>query len=159
MGKTKIYIMNWVDEFRHTDSNGYIARSENKEQIEHYDFIFEFEAYNSSSNINIMRNIHINFYNGNKCIYSIIPHDISKTEYRNHMSINHAIEPVNLPPKSVQSYKLSNSISKEDMKFIWDTTKIMFQYSNKKNINKKIKIKEADYKAYFETLKLPDKNN
>ena len=149
-GKLSIYVCSWEDKFTHNEF-GHMIASSSIEQTKSYSFSASFDAYNSSGETKIMRDIEIVFSDGKKDIWHGTPDD-QNTMHRGNVLIHcDEVEPLNIPPKTVIKLNLRDGVWNTDgsLDFIWRSKCVYLQYKDEKNHRKRILIKKENYAEYF----------
>lgn len=148
-GKLKVYISEWNDTFQY-NKDGYMTPSSNIEQTGYYHYDLIIDLYNSSADTKIMRSLEVVFMNGKYPTKINVPKDDATKISAQHFTSYYDVEPINIPPKTVLKYKLINGFHREELNFIWETTRIVLRYTDEKCNIKVIPIKSEEYKTYFE---------
>lgn len=147
-GKLKIYVTSWKETFEYNHT-GRMINSNSKEQTQSYCYELEFDLYNSSSDIKIMREIKIEFLNGKKLSVAQIPYDDAKTVSGQPFYSRSYVEPTNVLPKSVLHYKFCRGFGKEDLDDIWKSDKVVLSFLDEKNRKRTIFIASLEHDKYF----------
>lgn len=141
--KGKISILNIkLDEtYQKTDGLGSIVETDNILEANYYNFIISLNVYNSSNNIKIMKEIKFHLYNGSELIKVCVPYDETTKRTNALRNIRDKMQPVNLPPKTINPLTLSCFF--DDRDFILQSTpiSISISYENEKGKTKYVKIK------------------
>ena len=151
-GKLNIYISNWIDKFSRHDNYGGTEPCTSIEPVEYYSYSLCLDIYNSSSESRIMRNIAVVFSDGNRDIYTETPADDSTRHSIASVPFYDEVTPLTIQPKSVYTLNLHGGSQKKDgvPLFIWSVKKVFLNYTDEKNKQKKVLLKEEDYSKYFE---------
>ena len=96
---------------------------------------FSIEIYNQSGNIKIARDIQIEFRNGRKELFSMVPQQKVEDKFE-------FIKPINVPSKTICCIDAYFFVMKEDNPFqlLEEYDKVYLKYRNEKGRIKKIKI-------------------
>lgn len=159
-GKIDVFCKKWDVEFE-TNINGILARTEDIEKAEYFDFNVELEVVNHSSDIKIIREVQILFedFNG-KILEAVIPNDTSLRTYSNHHYFHKEVKPFNVYGKSIISINLDKGFNNSNSKFdfVFNTEKIFLQYKDEANNIKRVLLKEGNVKDYY-SIKDEGENN
>jgi len=161
VGKLKIYITEWWDDFQFFDNkNKRWSAASRKDQVGYYVWNTKIDFYNSSNSTKIMRDMKIVFMQGKKIthIQSLKEVDLSMSDeltgffdvYR--ISELHEISILNIPPKTLKQYHFANVLCKNRLNDFLQTTKIILVYKNGWNRQKKKLLSEKVYSSHFADL-------
>lgn len=164
-GKLDIYFSAWKDKFQKLD-RGVMTFAETREQATYYGYTCSIDIYNSSNETRIMRDIQIVFCSDRTVLHTFSPLDDSTLTQGVGMSAAHydKFSVLNIPPKSVFSTQIHNGIGLNSQNndapdFIWETNNILIRYKNEKNKTKTQKIKNVNFKDYFNSRNIEGDNN
>lgn len=144
-GKLTAYVENGINgEF--VTEGGLPATSLEKSQ--YFNYRFNIDIYNSSSDTKIMRDIKLSFCNNFKQRFSETPYDISRMISGMAAPIHKPVELFNIPPKTAIRAELYGYISKEHLSEIFDTTAVYLIYKNERNKHKRILVEKFEYCNY-----------
>ncbi|MBU5333575.1 hypothetical protein KQI61_15355 [Anaerocolumna aminovalerica] len=117
-------------------STGYI---DNKNKATSYYFTVSLNSYNSSNNFMAIKNIRLEFYNGNKLTVSVVPKDDNTMRKSGVKVITDKASIYNIHPKTIMNYKFSYAFHK-DITDIINATKINLIYQNERGKDRTIKL-------------------
>lgn len=159
-GKLKFIISKWIEEFKY-NYQGHIVKSKSFETAEYYEYNLILDIYNDSSDVKILRNIHIEFVRGKELLQSFIPKDESTVQRSQHFTHYDEVSPININPKSIYQLSLHNGLWKKDnsFDFITKTQTVWFVYNDENNREKRIKITTIQREEMFDSYFLEEQKN
>lgn len=149
-GKLKIYVSSWKDNFQYNDT-GSMVPSKSKEQTECYHYDLTLDVYNSSGETKILRNVKIEFSDGEDILYTSVPKDDATKRWNGPVAFYDTIVPLNIPPKAIIQLKLHDGAWSSDggLDFVWNTQIVYLAYDNENGKKKRITIKKENYNNHF----------
>ena len=118
------------------------------EKSQYFNYKFNIEIYNSSSDTKIMRDIKITFSNNSKQNFNVIPYDKSLMISGRAAPIHKFVGLFNIPPKTAIGAELYGYIDKEQLSKIFETTAVYLSYRDERNKYKKILVEKFKYRNY-----------
>ena len=151
--------MEWKDRFQKQDSLGGFVESNSIEETEYYHYELSLDLYNSSRDIKIMRQVHLEFLDKKKVLFEDIPLDDSTRVYSRPVVHYDDISVVNIPGKSAINIQLHGGLyggkanKNENWDLLWNTNKIVLVYVDEKNKSNKVVLQTKDFgKAFIESV-------
>lgn len=148
-GKLRFYIKNWNDTFKHINEIGEMVPSKNIEESECYTFSLSIDAYNSSSETKIMRDILILFMDSKKVIKRITPKDFLSQRFAARTYHYDDIGPMNISPKTIATIELYYNDSEELYDYL-KTTSVYLQYTDERDREIKVHVKNLNFSSHFQ---------
>lgn len=158
-GKLNIYVSSWCDKFQYNDESGFKRPSLSIGQTESYVYHLSLDLYNNSGTTKIMRNIEIVFAADKTELSRSVPKDDATRRYSGPANFYDAVEPINIPPKTVLKIDLHEGYWKDSLNFIWKVDRVFLRYTDGKNKTRTLPIKKEIYKDYFINHKTEEQNN
>lgn len=152
-GKLNIFVTSWKDKFQDKDKLGSMVASSSIEQTKYYEYNVSLDLYNSSGETKIMRDISICFYDKEKELCKTVPKNLATRRTSGAVTFYDELLTVNIPAKAIIHIELLNGFWDSDEKsldFIWNTNRVVLLYTDEKNKEKEVLVKEEEYKNYFQ---------
>ena len=133
-GKLVFYVKDWTKSYYRLDLGVPMITDCSTEAFE-CKYSFSIDIYNRSGNIKIARDIQIEFRNGRKELFSMVPQQKVEDKFE-------FIKPINVPSKTICCIDAYFFVMKEDNPFqlLEEYDKVYLKYRNEKGRIKKIKI-------------------
>ena len=144
-GKLAVYVENGINGEFVTEDN---LPATSLEGSQYFNYKFNVEIYNSSSDAKLMRDIKLSFCNNSKQSFNVTPYDKSRMISGMAAPIHKPVELFNIPPKTAIRAELYGYISKEHLSKIFETTAVYLSYRDERNNYKKILVEKFEYSNY-----------
>ena len=133
-GKLVFYVKDWTKSYYRLN-NGVTEITDFIPEAFECKYSFSIDIYNRSGNIKIARDIQIEFRNGRKELFSMVPQQKVEDKFE-------FIKPINVPSKTICCIDAYFFVMKEDNPFqlLEEYDKVYLKYRNEKGRIKKIKI-------------------
>ena len=140
-GNLHIYIKKWEPSLRKRDKYGGFTVCDSFDDAEYYHYELSIDAYNSSRDTRIMRDVCLVFMNKNKALFKSVPYD-DKTKRTNVITYYDEVSGINIPAKTVINVDLHSGIneSNEEWEKLTQYDKVLLEYIDEKNKHKRVKI-------------------
>lgn len=149
-GKVKLYLKEFQGIYQTYGDVGAGQRGKTDNDFYGYNLKYTFQIYNGTDLPRIMRDFKVDFYKGDKIVYSDVPKNEETRRYSQHFSNVDEMEISNIYPREIQILKHSIYISSENLDKIEGATKIEMIFYNEKDKKRSLLLstEEVSQKNY-----------
>lgn len=154
-GEIDLYVTSWLESFKYY-KNGLLVPATSYEESRQYSYHLSIDLSNNSGKHKILRDIKIEFYNGDKLILSNEPYNSDECISTKPLYLYKHLGIINIHANTALQINLHGVSSEIDT--LKNTTCVFLKYKNEKNKTIRILINKHDHKNFIAQYEKNDNN-